>query len=283
MFGFSRGAYTARSLAGLIRNIGILHQVNAQSEELEDNPVLMNSFRIYQRRDASADTEEAKFYRSTYSVDNVEIKMLGVWDTVGAMGIPATNLLDRADVGYEFHDTNLSSKVKNAYHALSIDETRPEFTPTLWTSKPEVGQNVEQVWFAGVHSEVGGGQTPALTDVPLRWMQEKAIDNGLEIDSAQIAYIQKQNYLRIPVSDHFAAPWKNRGLNLLSWNFYPLAARLRGSRPHVRPIGGTQVECVHDLVIQKIDAPGTSYTPRNDGLRSTDVCHGDDTEWERGS
>ena len=96
--------------------------------------------------------------------------MLGVWDTVGAMVIPSTNLLDRADVGYEFHDTNLSSKVKNAYHALSIDETRPEFTPTLWTSKPKVGQRVEQVWFAGVHSEVRGGQTPTLTDVPLRWI-----------------------------------------------------------------------------------------------------------------
>ena len=283
MFGFSRGAYTARSLAGLIRNIGILHQVNAPSKEPEDNPVLMNGFRIYQRRDGSADTEEAEFYRSTYSVGDVEIKMLGVWDTVGAMGIPVTNLLDRADVGYEFHDTNLSSKVKNAYHALSIDETRPEFTPTLWTSKPKAGQRAEQVWFAGVHSEVGGGQTPDLTDVPLRWMQEKAMENGLEIDSAQIANIQKQRYIRVPVSDHFAAPWKNRGLNFLSWNFYSVAARLRGNRPHVRPIGGTQIECVHDLVIQKIDTPEASYTPGNHGLRSAEVCLDDVTESERSS
>ena len=109
------------------------------------------------------------------------------------------------------------------------------------------------------------------------------MENGLEIDSAQTAYIQKQDYLRTQVSDHFAAPWKNRGLNLLSWNFYPVAAGLRGNKPHVRPIGGTQVECVHDLVIQKIDAPEARYFPRNYGLRSTDVCPGDDTAWERGS
>ena len=279
LFGFSRGAYTARSLAGLIRNIGILHIANAQAAEIEDNPVLMNGFWIYQRRDADADTEEAKFFRQKYSIDNVEIQFLGVWDTVGALGIPS-NSLDRVDRRYEFHDTELSRRVKNAYHALSIDETRPEFMPTLWTSKPKDGQKVEQVWFAGVHSEVGGGKRPSLTNIPFRWMQEKAMANGLELDPAQIAGIQKEHYIRAQVSNHFGPPWRNAGWNPLSWNYYPLWARVRGTRPHVRPIGGTQVECVHNLVLQKIDAPNSSYAPANHGLRSADVCPGVCDEWE---
>ena len=170
LFGFSRGAYTARSLAGLIRNIGILKKDYAQEERLEDNPVLMNGFWLYQSRDASADTAAAKFFRAKYSIDNIEIRFLGVWDTVGAMGIPSNNL-DKVDRRYEFHDTELSRRVKSAYHALSIDETRPEFIPTLWTSEPKTEQTLEQVWFAGVHSEVGGGKKQSLTDVPLRWMQ----------------------------------------------------------------------------------------------------------------
>ena len=279
LFGFSRGAYTARSLAGLIRNIGVLHKTNAPEVEIEDNPVLMNGFWIYQRRDADADTEEAIFFRQKYSIDNVEIQFVGVWDTVGALGIPS-NSLDRVDRRYECHDTGLSRRVKNAYHALAIDESRPEFIPTLWTSKPKEGQRVEQVWFAGVHSEVGGGRRPSLTDIPLRGMQQKAMENGLELDPPQIACMRKEHYIRDQVSDHFGPPWRNAGWNPLSWNYYPLWAWVRGSRPHVRPIGGTQVECVHNLVLQKIDAPDSRYSPANNGLRSTDVCPGDGDAWE---
>lgn len=266
LFGFSRGAYTARSLAGLIRNISILHKENAPEAEIEDNPILMNGFWIYQRRGPKADTEEALFFRSKYSIDSVEIKFIGVWDTVGAMGIPLTDL-DRVDQRYEFHDTGLSKIVKNAYHALSIDETRPEFIPTLWTSKPKPGQRVEQVWFAGVHSEVGGGKKPSLTDVPLRWMQDKAQENGLEFDPKQIANIDKEKFINARVSNHFKP---------LSRNFYPVWAWINRKRPHVRPIGGTQIESVHDLVFEKVSAPGSSYKPTNDGLMLADIYTDDD-------
>jgi hypothetical protein len=90
---------------------------------------------------------------------------------------------------YAFHDTTLSSYVKNAYHALSIDERRGPFEPTLWVKKkkadgsyedPTPGQTVEQVWFAGVHSDVGGGYAEAgLAEIPLRWMAAKAQACGL--------------------------------------------------------------------------------------------------------
>ena len=264
LFGFSRSAYTARSLAGLIRNIGILHERYAREERLEDNPVLMNGFRLYQRRDGCADTEEAKFFRGTYSIDNLEIRFVGVWDTVGAMGIPS-NSLDRVDPRYEFHDTTLSRIVKGAYHALSIDETRPEFMPTLWTSAPKTGQTLEQVWFAGVHSEVGGGKKPSLTDIPLQWMQQKALANGLELDPKQVVSINKESYLGAKVSDHFAGRWSKP---------YTWWALFRGSRPHVRPIGGTPVECVHALVSQKREAPNSNYNPMNLGLDSALPCPG---------
>ena len=277
LFGFSRGAYTARSLAGLIRNIGILLRDNAPLADPEANPILMNGYRIYQRRDAGPESAEAKYFRQQYSVDDIEIQFLGVWDTVGAMGLPSNNL-DKVDLRFGFHDTTLSRRVKNAYHALSIDETRPEFIPTLWTSKPEDGQRLDQVWFAGVHSEVGGGKKASLTDIPLRWMQEKARDNGLNLDPDQIPCIRKDNYLSVKVSNHFEAPWRNGGRNL--FNPYPYLAKLRGSKPHVRPIGGTQVECVHDLVFQKTDSLGSNYTPRNHGLRIVGVCPSVGDDWD---
>ena len=278
LFGFSRGAYTARSLAGLIRNIGILHQAYAPEAEIETNPVLMNGFKMYQKLDAGPDTEESIFFRGKYSIDNIEIRFLGVWDTVGALGLPSNNL-DKGDPRYGFHDTSLSRRVRNAYHALSIDESRPEFMPTLWTSKAKEGQRMEQVWFAGVHSEVGGGKRPALTDIPLRWMQDKAMENGLELEHAKIRFIRMEDYLRTKVSNHFGPPWRNAGWNPLSWNYYLLWAWVRGSMPHIRPIGGTPVECVHKLVLKKIDATNSSYAPANQGLRSTGVCPDGGTQW----
>ena len=273
LFGFSRGAYTARSLAGMIRNIGLLRGCYTKEKEEECNPVLMNGFRLYQRRDGSADTEEAKFFRSRYSICNVEIRFLGVWDTVGSLGVPSRSL-DWVDRGYEFHDTTLSRIVRNAYHALAIDETRPEFVPTLWTSAPKEGQTLEQVWFPGVHSEVGGKKGSPLTDVPLRWMQEKALANGLELDPNRIVCINKEGYLRAKVFDHFAWSWHPCKIG------YPLWAGIRCSKPHVRPIGGTPIERVHALVSQKIEAQNSSYSPANQGLDSAEIDPGGGEGWD---
>ena len=268
LFGFSRGAYTARSLVGLIRNIGLLRKEFISKDNLFDNPVLMNGFWMYQRRDSGPKSNEATFYTKKYSIESIDIKFLGVWDTVGAMGIPS-NDLDTQSSQYEFHDTTLSSMVKNAYHALAVDETRPEFRPTLWNFPPKEGQTLEQVWFAGVHSEVGGGKKPALTDVPLRWMQENAMANGLELDQNQVVSIKKQDYFNRRVSDHFGSFWKP----------YRLFAWIKGSRPHRRPIGGTPIECLHDLVLQKIDASNRSYNPPNHGLRDK-ICEINIDAWE---
>jgi Uncharacterized alpha/beta hydrolase domain (DUF2235) len=117
----------------------------------------------------------------------VKIKMIGVWDTVGALGIPVRGLRGLTRDKYLFHDTELSGAVEHAYHALAIDERRAPFEPTLWYYKPKENQHVEQVWFCGVHSDVGGGYAEAgLSDIALNWMIEKAGDAGLHFDQKVI-------------------------------------------------------------------------------------------------
>ncbi len=176
-FGFSRGAFTVRSLAGLIRNSGILQPGHEQFEA--------EAVALYRDRSdsASPNSQKAQDFRTQHSFDS-EIHFIGVWDTVGALGVP-----DVSAKGYEFHDVSLSKKVHYAYHALSIHEHRAPFLPTLWTKQADAPdtQVLEQTWFAGAHSDVGGGYAESgLSDVALKWMIEKAEDAGLLIDKAHI-------------------------------------------------------------------------------------------------
>ena len=110
--------------------------------------------------------------------------MVGVWDTVGALGIPA--IFGGIDMlRYGFLDTQLHPCVKNAYHAVSIDEKRREFPATLWTGPFAPGQTVEQVYFTGVHCDVGGGYPETgLSDITLSWMMGKAKSLGVDFDPA---------------------------------------------------------------------------------------------------
>ncbi len=183
VFGFSRGAYTARSLCGMIRKCGVLKRESVlhYHEALE----------LYRREDCHPNDPEAMKFRADYSVvgdATIEIQFLGVWDTVGALGIPIRGLrwLTRRD--FQFHDTQLSAAVKNAYQALAIDEHRSPFAPTLWEYTPKEGQVVRQAWFAGAHSDVGGGYVESGTsDIPLAWMIEGARAAGLAFDAEVLA------------------------------------------------------------------------------------------------
>ncbi|HMG06503.1 MAG TPA: DUF2235 domain-containing protein [Chthoniobacterales bacterium] len=176
LFGFSRGAYTARSLAGLVRNSGILKRGHESQEE--------KAIELY--RDYAPETEpEGEIsvrFRAEHSFET-DIDFIGVWDTVGALGIPGLDGRFRVLKGldWQFHDVSLSSRVKKAYHALAIHEHREEFTPTLWEKKKgaPADQILEQVWFSGVHADVGGGYPQTgLSDVTLRWMLDKAESEG---------------------------------------------------------------------------------------------------------
>ena len=174
LFGFSRGAYTVRSLAGLIRNCGVLRKTEAAWID--------EAYDMYCRNDAAPESEEAKRFRSAHSQD-VSITFIGVWDTVGALGIPVRGLSKWTDSLRQFHDVELSSYVKYGCHALAIDERRGPFRPSLWQAKPKPGQIVEQVWFSGEHSDVGGAADPTLGEPALAWMKERASYAGLAFDS----------------------------------------------------------------------------------------------------
>jgi uncharacterized protein (DUF2235 family) len=183
LFGFSRGAYTARSLAGLIRKSGIIKK--------NDLNLLSRAYQLYRNHDAGPESDEAVEFRKHNSFDVYNIKFIGVWDTVGSLGIPLHLFQWFNRKKYSFYDTTLSSIVQYAYHAISIDERRGNFKPTLWELSHNKARDFEQVleqrWFAGVHSNVGGGYPDeGLSDIALKWITEKAAETGLGYDADKL-------------------------------------------------------------------------------------------------
>lgn len=184
LFGFSRGAYTARSLAGMIANCGL--PTGAFTDDC-----VKQAFAAY--RDP-ANRAAILAGLGACGLGNATIEMVGVWDTVGSLGIPAIfGGVDEA--AYDFLDTGLHPDVKNAYQCLAVDEQRAQFPATLWTGAPAAGQTIEQVWFSGCHGDVGGGTLLAggvdagtrLCDITMGWMLTKAQGLGLTFDPAVAA------------------------------------------------------------------------------------------------
>jgi uncharacterized protein (DUF2235 family) len=197
LFGFSRGAYTARSLGGLIRKCGLLKRAADGSVAKSD---ISSAYDFYRDVTIKPDDPAAVTFRMQHSIE-IAIYFIGVWDTVGSLGIPDTaSWFPFARSSYQFHDTELSKIVKYAYHALALDEHRADFAPTVWTRNPDTVKpgetmtskkleqiEIEQRWFIGSHSDVGGGndrdgagrKPDPLPDLPLAWLQRKAIDTGL--------------------------------------------------------------------------------------------------------
>lgn len=170
VFGFSRGAYTARSLVGMIRKCGLIHIVT---------PALLKDAEKLYRSDFGPNDERCVAFRAHFSAE-VKVRMIGVWDTVGALGIPYTSL--SATGLYRFHDTELSGIVEHAYQALALDEHRAAYEAVLWTGEEKPGQKVEQKWFIGAHSNVGGGYpNDPLARISFEWMQRKAGETGLKL------------------------------------------------------------------------------------------------------
>lgn len=176
-FGFSRGAYTVRSLAGMIRNCGILTRDYAH--------LIPKAFELYRQRGTSSapDEKKAKGLRAKYCVaDKSDIKFVGVWDTVGTLGIPFSfwGMLDNQDE-YLFHDTSPSRIVKCARHALSVDESREDFEPVLWDEEKDI--DLKQVWFSGVHCDIGGGyKKHGLADIACEWLLREAGNMHLDVE-----------------------------------------------------------------------------------------------------
>ncbi|PJI94730.1 DUF2235 domain-containing protein [Luteimicrobium subarcticum] len=177
VIGFSRGAYTARSVAGMVASVGLLRG----DEVVHDG--LAGAEQAYRDYTPDGRARRAAF-KAAHCYRETAITFLGVFDTVGALGVPAP-FLKRA----RFHDVSLSASVRCARQALSIDDRRIKFEPCLWSVAPDDPPGrVKQVWFPGSHSEVGGGGAHrGLADVALRWMLGEARAAGLVVDEQRVA------------------------------------------------------------------------------------------------
>lgn len=181
LFGFSRGAYTVRSLAGLIYCSGLLNRKHLRE--------VSEAYELYRNRLIKPSDEEAQRFRREHG-DRVNITLLACFDTVGELGVPDEIPFLPFDklinAKYRFYDTDLSCIIQKALHAVAIDEIRKVFDVTPMTQGKDAPKDqVKQVWFSGEHGCVGGGHpTHGLSDGVLQWMVDeiKALGLGLEID-----------------------------------------------------------------------------------------------------
>ena len=178
LFGFSRGSYTIRALSGLINNCGIIKRADAS--------LIQSAFNLYKKSSEAYSPSGTKSleFREQHSHKSRQIKFVGVWDTVGAMGIPISflGLFEDKD---EFYDTKIGKNISIGRHALAIDEHRKDFVPTIWN--PNDHMDLQQVWFSGAHSNIGGSYKPdkdgsLLSDIALSWMSREAEKAGLSIE-----------------------------------------------------------------------------------------------------
>ncbi|MGH8558724.1 MAG: DUF2235 domain-containing protein [Methylococcales bacterium] len=162
LFGFSRGAFTVRVLAGMLHKVGLLQKGS--------NNLIPYATSVY---NTHGNSPIAEGFKKTYCHE-CKPHFIGVWDTVGSLGMW---------LGRQFFDDRLNKDVTNAYHAMAIDEKRKKFPVSIWDETDLApGQNVEQVWFAGVHSDIGGWyEERELSNITLIWMLENAEKHGLRL------------------------------------------------------------------------------------------------------
>ncbi|MEH7827485.1 DUF2235 domain-containing protein [Gemmobacter denitrificans] len=177
LFGYSRGAYAVRSLAGVIDRVGLLRHDAAT----ERNVTL--AYRHYAR---DPDSRSARAFAHEFCHAEAAIQMVGVWDTVKALGLRLPLLWMLTESRHAFHNHHLGSSIRHGFQALALHETRAVFEPVLWDCPPGWEGNVEQVWFRGAHGDVGGqiGSCEAarpLANIPLVWMLERAEACGLRL------------------------------------------------------------------------------------------------------
>jgi uncharacterized protein (DUF2235 family) len=169
LFGFSRGAFTVRALAGMLHKCGLL--------EKGSNNLISYASRMYRYKS----NKLAGGFKRTFSRE-CKPHFVGVWDTVKSVGL---------FIPRKFPNAILNPDVNVGIQALSIDEKRLKFRPNLWEIIPDANQYIRQVWFAGVHSDVGGNYTEAgLSDITLKWMIDEAMLHGLIINEIKYSELQ---------------------------------------------------------------------------------------------
>ena len=261
LIGFSRGAFTVRSLCGMLGCAGLPQAGGATAVD--------DAWKYY--RTTPADRKPRDRYLAANKPRDGFVRFLGVYDTVGSLGVPVpqlgflNGLIERFFGGViRFHDTGLGHNVQTACQALAIHERRGTFKPVVWSRAPgqvqrpdgsPVPQQVLQVWFAGAHANVGGGYAVAdLSNIPFEWMMRRAIDCGLPLPEAKLAaavvgnfygarYDSDRGWLgRVTSGDTFRTVRQLAGsvplaLGPVAW-MADLAANLLTVRPVERQVGG---------------------------------------------
>lgn len=271
IFGFSRGAFTARSLAGYIGAAGLLLRDNCTRENEE-------ATWLHYRTDTKDRYPKDGLRLAELCHRELRIRVLGVFDTVGALGIPldAADWLTGRRSKYQFHDTTLSSIIDHSLHALAIDEMRRFFPPSLWQVPQHANYTtVEQVWFPGVHSDIGGGYGEGgVGAVTLDWMLTR-IDQ-LNANAGQASLTFRPGHRPAPASASTEEIHESRhGWRSILSNTTPslrviaqqrppdTGYKLAALPPHAKPLG----EHVHLSALQRLTAGkgagGDPYAPRN--------------------
>ncbi len=237
-FGFSRGAFTVRTLAGFMNLVGLVQK--------DDDFYVPDIYGCYESSKRPGSPEWAKAFRKVKDTRPCPpIRMIGVFDTVGALGAPGVlGQVFNADK-YEYHDVALNPNIQNAYHALAIDERRKPFAPNIWKRIANWNGTLQQAWFAGSHINVGGGAAPdGLANEALHWIVEKAENLGLEFDKAFLTFYRAcfNSVLRDSMSGK-----------------YRLFGELR------RPIGQQVAdgEAIHQSAIDRVGHADSRYGPEN--------------------
>jgi uncharacterized protein (DUF2235 family) len=254
LFGFSRGAYTVRSLAGLIYNCGLLRR-----EQVRQIP---RAYEIYRKPNNDAACAPsgltATAFRQAHAISDrpdgrPDINFLGAWDTVKALGIPEIPLLtwlsDSLNAQYKFHDEKLSPIIKAAYHAVSIEEQRTTFKLIpIDTVNSRHRDFLQQAWFPGGHGGVGGGDAAEapLSDGALRWMLEKLDESrsGLGYDSQRI----QMDFKPDPLLPH--ASGKRWSIITLITNFLGKQRRQIPNHTALQPSPGA-TEVISDFALER--------------------------------
>ena len=220
-FGFSRGAFTVRSLGGLIGLVGILDK-----RHMDKFHFAWDYYRTPPIKRTPSQRAEFLARFGDAPPRKMKIDFIGVWDTVGALGIPFGPLRFVGKQKFQFHNTNLGDNVARACQALAIDERRRVFAPAIWKREPGLEarlalygiheQVIEQSWFVGAHSNVGGGYPDTgLSDLAFVWMARKAQACGLALDQAYVDRKQESTHFLL-VNSRTARwqllPAKNRTL-----------------------------------------------------------------------
>lgn len=195
MIGFSRGAYTARSVAGMVACLGLLtksamtyfYQVFEDFENAGDSTYVPKLPKYYPGFEVKVPVKNLNEYLQAYAAElrrhkltrEVRIKAVGVWDTVGSLGLPIQPWLQKVGMpttlhSYRFFDTGVDDKIENAFHMMALDEHRSAFSPTVWSKKDGGKTHLKQVWMPGVHTTAGGGADDnGMCDLSLAWMMSQ--------------------------------------------------------------------------------------------------------------